>query len=81
MSNLEGVSQVVTRGSTLPQFDYRCPLLSLPLAFKTTLDSIPSPSKYLNSDATKVEQWKTRFVDKDTATDWVGVERQKHASQ
>lgn len=32
------------------RFDYHCSLLSLPLAFATTLDSIPSPGPYLSAD-------------------------------
>ncbi len=62
LSDLEGVSHLVTRGSTLPAFDYQCPLLSLPLAFKTTIDSIPSSSKYLVSDAIKVAQWQRKLA-------------------
>jgi hypothetical protein len=59
LANLEGVSQVIAKGSPLPPFDYHCPLLSLPLAFKTTLDTIPAPAKYLQTDKAKVAQWRT----------------------
>ena len=31
------------RGEPLPAFDVHCPLMSLPLAFGTTLDTIPAP--------------------------------------
>jgi ADP-heptose:LPS heptosyltransferase len=34
-------------GETLPPFDFRCPLLSLPLAFGTTIESIPGRVPYL----------------------------------
>ena len=37
LSGLEGV-RVFARGEALPAFDVHCPLGSLPLAFKTTLD-------------------------------------------
>ncbi len=60
-SDLEGVTQLVARGSALPEFDYHCPLLSLPLAFKTNIDSIPSSTPYLFSDAKKVERWQVRL--------------------
>jgi Flp pilus assembly protein TadD len=59
LSNLEGVSQVIAAGSPLPPFDYQCPLMSLPLAFKTTLDTVPAASKYLHSDQAKVTRWRT----------------------
>jgi hypothetical protein len=48
IKNLEGVSQVVAEGDEFPHFDYQCPLLSLPLAFKTNLYTIPSDPKYIN---------------------------------
>jgi len=58
LRTLEGVSHVVAMGSTLPPFDYHCPVLSLPLAFNTTPDTIPAPPKYLSSDADKVARWR-----------------------
>jgi tetratricopeptide (TPR) repeat protein len=61
LTNLDGVSQVMATGSISPPFDYQCPLMSLPLAFKTTLDSIPAAAKYLNSDQVKGAQWHTRL--------------------
>ncbi len=61
MASLEGVAQLVEYGSALPAFDYHCPLLSLPLAFKTNLDTIPAATRYLGSDAGKVAQWETRL--------------------
>jgi len=57
--SLEGVSQVMAAGSPLPPFDYQCPLMSLPLALKTTLDTIPAAPKYLHADETKVARWRT----------------------
>jgi hypothetical protein len=61
LADLEGVSQLIAAGSPLPPFDYQCPLMSLPLAFKTTPDTIPAPTKYLHSDPAKVAQWRTRL--------------------
>ena len=42
LSRLPGVMQIVARGDELPPFDLHCPLLSLPHAFGTTLDTIPA---------------------------------------
>ena len=42
MSTLPGAAQIVSRGDPLPDFDMHCPLLSLPLAFGTRLETIPS---------------------------------------
>ena len=66
MGGLEGVSELVIKGEELPFFDYQCPLLSLPLAFKTKLDNIPNSSRYINLDnhLNKVIEWKARLSSK-----------------
>jgi len=61
LGRLTGVSQVITRGQALPHFDYQCPLMSLPLAFKTELDSIPGQHHYLSSDPQKKADWRKRL--------------------
>lgn len=61
---LEGVSQIIVEGSPRPEADYRCPLLSLPLALKTTLDTIPAATRYLRADDAKVAGWRTRLGDR-----------------
>jgi tetratricopeptide (TPR) repeat protein len=58
MRDLEGVDEVVCAGSQLPDFDYHCPLGSLPLAFKTDLNSIPADTPYLHVDEEKRTKWK-----------------------
>lgn len=40
---LAGIAEFVVEGSTLPPFDVHCPLMSLPRAFATAIDTIPSP--------------------------------------
>jgi hypothetical protein len=64
LNGLKGVSQLIKRGDPLPAFDYRCPLMSLPLALGTRLDSIPATVKYLTSDAAKVAKWRARLGEK-----------------
>ena len=61
LSGLEGVARVVARGSPLPPFDLHCPLMSLPLAFRTDLDSIPARVPYLRADAARVAAWGERL--------------------
>jgi Flp pilus assembly protein TadD len=58
-------SQVVTRGDLLPPFDLHCPLISLPLAFGTTLQSIPPAVPYLTIDERLLSQWSTRVPSHD----------------
>ena len=38
-------------------YDYHCPMLSLPLAFRTELPSIPAGLPYLRSDSQLRQQW------------------------
>jgi tetratricopeptide (TPR) repeat protein len=57
LRELEGVTEVCTRGETLPGFDLHSPLLSLPMRFGTTLDNIPAPPAYLHSDSDKAGYW------------------------
>ena len=61
LNNLEGVSQVIARGDTLPEFDYQCPLLSLPLAFRTNLETIPTSQGYIVSNKEKVAEWQNKL--------------------
>jgi hypothetical protein len=49
LAHLEGVTRLLARGDPLPAFDCHCPLLSLPLAFHTSLSSIPAKVPYLRS--------------------------------
>jgi len=61
LGDLDGVAQVVAKGEAPPDFDCHCPLLSLPLAFKTTLETIPASAGYLHADRAKVQQWRARL--------------------
>jgi tetratricopeptide (TPR) repeat protein len=61
LANLSGVAQLVEEGSALPPFDFQCPLMSLPLAFKTDLANIPANIPYIKSEADKSEYWKEKL--------------------
>ena len=61
LESLEGVDEFIVQGQPLPDFDCHCPLMSLPLAFKTDINTIPCPEPYLRSDSAKVAQWKTKL--------------------
>ena len=60
-ATLTGVSQVIQEGKPLPPFDAQCPLMSLPLAFNTDLNSIPAPIPYLTIPPEKKESWAKRL--------------------
>ena len=61
LAHLEGVSKVVAKGDPLPAYDLQCPLMSLPLSFRTSLDHVPSPGRYLRTDAARVGHWRARL--------------------
>ncbi|MDB5872462.1 MAG: tetratricopeptide repeat family protein [Ramlibacter sp.] len=51
----------VADGQSLPPFDLFCPLLSLPLAFRTGIDSVPAEVPYLRSEPELREAWRERL--------------------
>jgi hypothetical protein len=71
LADLEGVARIVAAGRPLPPFDYHCPLMSVPLARRTTLASVPHPIPYLRPEAAKVESWRQRL--ERVPRPWVGL--------
>ncbi|MFM8331524.1 MAG: tetratricopeptide repeat protein [Candidatus Methylumidiphilus sp.] len=61
LAKLDGVSQTFVRGEALPDFDCHCPLLSLPLAFGTTLDTIPADPGYLAAAPERIDAWRAKL--------------------
>jgi tetratricopeptide (TPR) repeat protein len=61
LQSLPGVESVIRAGEPLPRFDLHCPMLSLPLALGTTLDSIPNATPYLTADPARAEAWRVRL--------------------
>ncbi|WP_338641482.1 tetratricopeptide repeat protein [Burkholderia pyrrocinia] len=61
LGTLRGVSRIVTEGQPTPAFDLHCPLMSLPYAFRTTLDTVPADTPYLRADARRRAAWAQRL--------------------
>ena len=61
MKGIEGVDELIPNGADLPPFDFYCPLMSLPLALGTTLETIPSPISYIKSTDDKLAKWSDRL--------------------
>ena len=57
LKRVRGVDTVVRRGEALPTFDLHCPLLSLPLAGGTRVDTTPAMGGYLGADAQRLARW------------------------
>jgi tetratricopeptide (TPR) repeat protein len=53
--------RLVARGEPLPAFDYYCPLLSLPFAFETRLETIPASMPYLTAEPQRTASWMERL--------------------
>ena len=64
LSGVAGAHAVLAQGEALPQFDLHCPLLSLPLAFKTRLESIPAAIPYVSIAPAMTEKWQRRLPQK-----------------
>ncbi|HEY6022739.1 MAG TPA: tetratricopeptide repeat protein [Pseudolabrys sp.] len=61
LANLAGAAKVIEAGSALPSFDYQCPLMSLPFAFKTDLSNIPADIPYIKSETEKYQYWRAKL--------------------
>lgn len=64
LRQLSPTIQIIVPEQLPPEFDYYCPLLSLPLAFGTELGTIPSAHPYLEADATLRQRWSDRLPEK-----------------
>jgi Tfp pilus assembly protein PilF len=53
--------QIIRSNETPADFDYHCPLLSLPFAFRTTLATIPAERSYITSDQALRAAWSDRL--------------------
>jgi tetratricopeptide (TPR) repeat protein len=58
---LAGTARVIAKGNALPDFDVQCSLLSLPLAFSTQLETIPSAVSYLRAPDQALPKWGARL--------------------
>jgi tetratricopeptide (TPR) repeat protein len=61
MRTLKGDIWVIAKDDPVPAFDLHCPLLSLPLAFNTELDTIPGETPYLAAATAKSDAWRVRL--------------------
>jgi tetratricopeptide (TPR) repeat protein len=61
LSSLKGVETLVDLSTPVPEFDYHCPLLSLPLAFGTDFSNVPADVPYLRAPSERHELWRERL--------------------
>lgn len=60
MAGIAGCT-VINRGDPLPEYDLHVPVMSLPLAFGTTLQTVPAQLPYLAVDDTRRQAWAVRL--------------------
>jgi tetratricopeptide (TPR) repeat protein len=60
-SGMPGLDTVLARGAPLPCIDCHCPLLSLPLALGTTIETTPTEIPYIISVAEEATRWRMRL--------------------
>jgi tetratricopeptide (TPR) repeat protein len=61
MRTLSPSIDVIAEGEKFPRFDMHCPLGSLPLAFRTTLETIPGREPYLRATPEDAREWADRL--------------------
>ncbi|HXX07125.1 MAG TPA: tetratricopeptide repeat protein [Pseudolabrys sp.] len=49
--------EVIVQGEKIPSFDVHCPLVSLPLAFETRVETIPANVPYIDAPEEKKIEW------------------------
>jgi hypothetical protein len=57
-----GVAEVIPVNRPWPRFDIQCPLLSMPRAFGTTLETIPTNVPYISDDPNLSLRWRRRLL-------------------
>jgi hypothetical protein len=78
ISSLQGVTRVIAEDDPVPDHDLRCPIMSLPLAFGTTIETIPAGVPYLHADPADAAMWRGRLQDikgKKVGLVWSGASR------
>ena len=61
MRALLPASCIFEKNADLPDFDFHCPMMSLPLAFKTKIETIPGKTPYLSACDSHKRLWKNRL--------------------
>ncbi len=60
MEKCDGVRLAYLEREALPAYDWHVPVMSLPLAFGTTLQTIPANIPYFRADPVRGESWRLR---------------------
>ena len=58
VATLQPAPVVLARGAALPPFDLHCPMMSLPYAFRTRVETIPAAVPYLHMPEPITQPWR-----------------------
>jgi len=61
LASVPGIARLMPLNEASPEVAWCAPLLSLPLAFATTLSTIPAQVPYLRADPARVRAWRSRL--------------------
>jgi hypothetical protein len=64
LTQISPTIEIIGPDDTPTHFDYHCPLMSLPLALATTLETIPSAQRYIESYEDRRADWAARLPPK-----------------
>jgi tetratricopeptide (TPR) repeat protein len=81
MRSLDGIDVLIAQGDALAEFDLHCPLLSLPGALSTTLETVPAKLPYLSPSPEAAADWAGRLLEDGSwrvGLAWAGSRTHKH---
>ena len=61
LGGMAGAAAVFESHEKLPPFDLQCSLMSLPLAFRTEMASVPASVPYVHAEPRRVAAWRERL--------------------
>jgi tetratricopeptide (TPR) repeat protein len=61
MATVQGVTRIIANREKLTPFEFHCPLMSLPRAFRTSLASIPAEAPYIKVPEIPTAKWAARL--------------------
>jgi tetratricopeptide (TPR) repeat protein len=78
ISTLDDEIEVIGEDELPAHYDYYCFLMSLPCIFKTSVDTIPYPAKYLRTEPAGISRWSAKIAERPSlkvGLVWAGGER------
>lgn len=61
LKGMDGIEKFIAPGDEFPHYDFHCSVMSLPFAFNTKVETIPSDIPYIKIDSEKDSFWKEKL--------------------